>query len=60
MSQIVVSHVLMKYVSRSGWPDYGWLLPRHVLLGVLLELIVLEVLYEEGRRGHVVDGDLAG
>ena len=56
----MVSHVLMKYVSRSGWPDYGWLLPRHVLLGVLLELIVLEVLYEEGRRGHVVDGDLAG
>lgn len=31
-----------------------------MLLGVLLELVVLEVLYEEGRRGHVVDGDLAG
>lgn len=31
-----------------------------MLLGILLELVVLEVLYEEGRRGHVVDGDLAG
>jgi hypothetical protein len=60
MSQIEVSHVLMKYVSWSGGPDYGWLLPGHVLLGVLLELVVLEVLYEEGWRGHVVDGDLAG
>jgi len=50
----------MKDVSRSGGPEYGWLLSGHVLLGVLLELVVLEVLNEEGGRGHVVDGDLAG
>ena len=60
MSPKVCSHVLMKDVSRSGGPEYGWLLSGHVLLGVLLELVVLEVLYEEGGRGHVVDGDLAG
>ena len=60
MSLIVCSHVLMKDVSRGWGPKAGWLLSGHVLLGVLLELVVLEVLYEEGGRGHVVDGDLAG
>ena len=50
----------MKDVSRSGGPKYGRLLFGQVLLGVLLELVVLEVLNEEGGWGHMIDWDLVG
>jgi hypothetical protein len=50
----------MKDVSRGGGPKDGRLLFGQVLLGVLLELVVLEVLNEERGRGHMIDWDLAG